>query len=275
MIVAVVIFAGCGSDAGFPAVNLDVSRYDNRSMNPQESGNGFFFAEDRLTLTYDEGKYLREFPDAVNYLNTGIFVSDAVTSVSVYDADKISAEVYTSKDRGESWTRYEIDLSAHALIGGYIESVIPSEQFIGFTSSDDGWLIAAKDKGMGQGGFVLFRTKNGGVSWEKVENGLSGSHPFTVTGAGFADAEHGFVCFTNAVSAADVYETFDGGATWSQCDLLSCLPEEYSDIETLTASSPTFDGKNGILPLSYFDGGETIRLHLTSTDGGVTWKYTE
>ena len=101
MIITAGIFAGGGSDAGFPAVNLDVSRYDNRSMNPQDSGNGFFIGEDRLTLTYYEGKYPREFPDAVNYLNTGIFVSDAVTSVGVCDSDKISAEVYTSVDRGE------------------------------------------------------------------------------------------------------------------------------------------------------------------------------
>ena len=61
MIVTAGIFAGCGSDAGFPAVNLDVSRCDNRSMNPQDGGNGFFVGEDRLTLTYGKGKYPRNF----------------------------------------------------------------------------------------------------------------------------------------------------------------------------------------------------------------------
>ena len=161
------------------------------------------------------------------------------------------------------------------MIGDYIEPMIPSAQFIGFTSENNGWLIAAKEKGIGQGGFVLFKTQNGGISWEKTDTELSGTHPFFITGAGFANEDHGFICFNNAVSAADVYETSDGGITWRPKDLLSSLPQKYQTIESLTASSPIFSGSDGIMPMSYFEDGKIIRFYLISRDNGITWEYAE
>ena len=225
-----IILTGCSvipdeSASSYPAVNGDVTRYDHCVLTTPDSKNGFYMSGDTLILTYDNGEVLVEFPEKLSdnitnlsnemtfdrvLSNTGIFVSDMITAVSLYDSEAEHAIVYTSRDRGDNWIQCVIDLSEHTLVGDYVESVVPAAQFIGFTSEDNGWYIAVKDKGMGQGGCVLFKTKDGGVSWDETDTDISAIHPFFITGAGFAIESDWFIFFYNCVSPAVLYETTDG-----------------------------------------------------------------
>ena len=115
-----IILTGCSvipneSASSFPAVNGDVTRYDHCVLRAPESKNGFYMSGDTLILTYDNGEVLVEFPEKLSdnitnpsdkltfdrvLSNSGIFVSDMITAVSLYDSEAEHAIVYTSRVRG-------------------------------------------------------------------------------------------------------------------------------------------------------------------------------
>lgn len=99
IIIMTILLTGCSSASGYPAVNLDASRYEGCVLTLPESENGFYVKDDKLILSYDGGKYSAEFPEKLTdnisnrpakmsydhiFTNTGIYVSDSITAVSVY-----------------------------------------------------------------------------------------------------------------------------------------------------------------------------------------------
>lgn len=99
IIIMTILLTGCSSVSEYPAVNVDASRYEGCALTLSESENGFYVKDDKLILTYAGGKYSAEFPEKLTdnmsnrpakmsydhiLTNTGIFVSDSITAVSIF-----------------------------------------------------------------------------------------------------------------------------------------------------------------------------------------------
>lgn len=115
-----------------------------------------------------------------------------------------------------------------------------------------------------------YRTTDGGLNWNKIDVPFSGAHiSFLDPNNGWALADLGIGAGSNAVA---VYQTADGGATWSQKFINDPNHANASD------SLPLGGLKNGLVPLNmqtawifgviYAPG--TPYLFRTD-DGGATW----
>jgi photosystem II stability/assembly factor-like uncharacterized protein len=119
-------------------------------------------------------------------------------------------------------------------------------------------------------GGTLYRTTNGGLAWQ------SGTTPFSGVDIQFIDADNGWALADLGVGAGSnavaVYQTTDGGATWTQ------KFTNDPNLPNAGDSLPLGGLKSGIAPVNmqtawvygvvYSSG--TIYLHRTD-DAGVTW----
>ena len=269
--------------ADHPTVNCGSSLFEYYALSITDSSCGYYMEGNTLVLTYDNCKQTAVFPEEIindfdnpdnsgydhRLSNTGIYVSNKVSAVSIFDENRILSKVYVSHNRGNTWQTCEIDLKgAESFL-----NIIPSSQYIGFTSENDGWLIAATYPGSSKGIFALYQTNDGGASWHKTDNNLWNTHGSYVIGAGFADSERGFICYDNQIAKMDVYATTDGGITWNSIDLLSYLPTELQNLDKLYALSPVFDGSDGVIPVEYYENGEYKLTYLYSNDAGNSWYH--
>lgn len=137
--------------------------------------------------------------------------------------------------------------------------------------NDHVWLQKPDDANYPFSGFQ-FRTTDGGLNWSKIDVPYSGADiSFLDANNGWALADLGVGAGSNAVA---VYQTTDGGATWTQ---------KYTNDPNRDGSSdslPLGGLKSGIAPLNmqtawvygvvYAPG--TSYLYRTD-DGGATWSH--
>ena len=93
-----------------------------------------------------------------------------------------------------------------------------------FLDADHGWVMVIFDEGgMSKEYFSLYRTQDGGRTWEELLNpeGGSGLQPCPKTGMVFKDAETGWITRSCRGLYSDMFvdATYDGGRTWSMVEL--------------------------------------------------------
>lgn len=159
-----------------------------------------------------------------------------------------------------------------ALVAAGDWQVSPSEPFRG--KQDDLYFVTPKRGFYGNGDGKIFRTDDGGASWQKL---LEQKGTF-VRSIGFLDEQHGFAgnlgpdAFPGVTDTTLLYRTDDGGATWKPVAL------------------PDTDGARGvcaidILAVDAVNAGHRLHKQLVhvggrvggpaslfrSDDGGETW----
>ncbi len=101
-----------------------------------------------------------------------------------------------------------------------------------------------------------------------------GSLPFggRKNGLSFADSEHGWITGSWNGNGFWLLRTADGGKTWHEQDLpaVKGLNTEGCAVET---EPPFFSGNEGVLPVVFRGGGQTLVFYRTD-DRGLTWKAT-
>lgn len=145
-----------------------------------------------------------------------------------------SGAVLHTTDGGANW-------KVQARLGeGFLESIY-------FLDARTGWICG--DKGR------LYRTADAGASWEDRSLKKDGLSLYSVR---FLDARRGFLAgLDTAVGKAVLFETSDGGATWTRRE---DLPAVRGLTDSLTFPSPS----------AGFAGG--FNAILVTRDGGRTWK---
>jgi beta-lactamase regulating signal transducer with metallopeptidase domain len=183
-----------------------------------------------------------------------------------------SLEVYTEKN------------------GAYLRSLPGAllAQFPGMENAADGWLdgldvycgaigdfvwaAAATGPHLGTGTQNVCTSSDGGKTWS-VEN-AGDMYAGTVTGAGFASPDAGFLCFRYFFDQGpEIARTLDGGKTWARMKI--SLPDALKAYN-LTPLVPVFDGESGAIPVeaSAKDGsGGTWLTRLATADGGRSWQW--
>lgn len=113
-------------------------------------------------------------------------------------------------------------------------------------------------------------SRNGGEVWDISD--FSALPSGTVTGAGFANDEVGFISYrAEEIGAPVIYRTIDGGASWQQLELP--VPENYANCR-IDAGTPTFSGENGVYPLTLYDADSDEPFatgSMITRDGGISW----
>jgi len=241
-----------------------------------------------VALSYDDGAYTVNAPLSLpsgarasdtNADRFGYFISEAKTAIA-YERSSGSVEVLTTTDRGLTWSSGEVAYketptwtnigSAHTWMS---PDMTPSWIKVGFTTVDSGWMVVCYFTAMGTEYHDIFRSEDGGITWEYIDGNINDVYSRMLSGAGFINEEVGLLCFRYETDFQPaVCITKDGGLTWSELYLE--LPVEY-DTYSKTAFSPVYDGSDVVLPVLLSDDGNEQFIYMKSGDCGNTWEVVE
>lgn len=241
------------------------------------AGNSYSTDEDgNVVLCYKNGETISKAPivlqsDGSDYDlgqsvdEAGFYISKEKTAIAYGGIYGDAVYVLTSNDMGKTWEKSEI----------IARGVGTSQMYIGFITPDDGWLVLCSFHGMGHEDNFIYRTADGGKTWEQIGN-PNDLYARMVTGAGFVNDRIGFLCFRFEFAdfSPAICRTLDGGQTWEK--LYMDLPEKFEQYYSKTPLSPVFNGADGVLPIELKNAdGDCVTIYLTSTDYGKTWTYDE
>lgn len=261
-----------GSSSSFKP-GTTYSNLDGLQVVAYDAGSSYSISADgNVSIEYNSGKSIVQTPLTVDMAQTGtnqglsqsgFFLSEDKTAI-VYNPkpDQLSPiHVLMSDDKGKTW----IDI--------VVDDAKGSEFFVGFTSKKDGWLVSGHSSGVGRAFNNIFQTEDGGETWEEIGN-PNETYSEHLTGVGFSSKDIGFLGFRYYSDAGpEIYWTKDKGKSWEK--LTVTLPEKCSAYNK-TPLSPTFIGKDGTFPILLTDHSGTVgTIYLRSSDGGLTWAYSE
>lgn len=191
--------------------------------------------------------------------------------------------VWRTQDGGATWEAGEV-----LDIADLNENFSPL--FMGFSSPEDGWLAAGVGVGMNHQYIALYRTADGGVTWERLLDPYTGGSEQACgkSGLEFLNAELGWLTIDcHGVAPGVTFGvTEDGGSSWELQDLPvpADLPGGFDHPNLCRAHSPYLysanSGRVGVSCQRYLEtpepGGEAFTsgphyLYRTE-DGGQTWQ---
>lgn len=274
------VLSGCAATLGVANGSSTLSKLNgtaySRKMDGsifdwRDSGCSYSLGKDgTVTLSYEKDAKTARAPLKLytasddgnpNAGNTGFFISPERIAIAYGDPQNDgSITVLTSGDSGATWDTAHIS---------YDKPVTWVK--LGFTTKNNGWLIACSFIAMGQEEHGLFKTDDGGKTWTQTDGNIDKVYGRMLSGAGFVNENVGFTCFRYETEFQPaICETQDGGQTWEKIFIpLSKAYDSYSK----TALSPAYDGKEIVMPvlLSDANGGEKT-IYLKSNDLGKTWR---
>jgi len=182
--------------------------------------------------------------------------------------------VWRTIDGGSSWKSASTNLTG--LIGDYFTA-----NQIAFSDANNGWLLAILGNGMNHTYIAVYKTADGGASWNQIispdKNNVSMA--CSKSGVWFRDANHGYIagnCY-GVVKGLYLYSTADGGTTWKLVNLPgpAGLADAYTkDSVACGADTPHFfDTQKGSVVVSCSDmnANKTYRWVYQTQDGGTSW----
>ncbi|MBC8570373.1 WD40/YVTN/BNR-like repeat-containing protein [Zongyangia hominis] len=172
--------------------------------------------------------------------------------------------VIYSEDQGKSWKT--------ALVDEKMDSV--RVKFLSFPTPQTGFLVATGGRTMSQEGQVIYRTQDGGASWQRVGEGPRTS---LLQSAGFVSETVGFLSYPPIEGAeANLYRTEDAGQTFSPIQFP--VKDEWKEVFVAPTAPFMEDGKLVMLvgqgDSGDFEGGRVMAKYV-SEDMGLTWTYAD
>jgi photosystem II stability/assembly factor-like uncharacterized protein len=196
-------------------------------------------------------------PNDPNVVWVGTGENNSQRSVSFGDG------VYKSLDGGSTWKNMGLQESEH--IGNIV--VDPRDSSVVWVASHGPLWRSGGDRG-------LYRTKDGGSTWERVlhisddtgiaEVRLHPDDPDTILATAYQRRRHTWTLI-NGGPESGLHKSTDGGATWRE--ITAGLPEVDKGRMGLCISPADTDVVYGVLDAARDEGG-TFR----STDRGETWE---
>ena len=181
--------------------------------------------------------------------------------------------VWHTQDAGATWQASQpLELPA--------DSPPPFPDYLQFIDLQHGWMLTHLGAGMMHDYVALFRTTDGGATWQRVmdPNTSSDIQSFGKTGLVFADENTGWMTRDPGGVVNTVYldQTQDGGQTWQTQELPAPAgsPDLYNKSFCGAFSPVLFSPQEGMLVMTCHDMQDPNKvdnfLYITS-DGGQTW----
>jgi photosystem II stability/assembly factor-like uncharacterized protein len=163
-------------------------------------GQGWTLVDGRLWWTDDSGAAWREItPAAVQGNWLGVAFFDPETGWVASQSADGALHVLRTLNGGLTWQ----DSSPSAAANSATSAL--DEAFVEFTSPSDGWISVKFQSGASFSLGELYRTTDGGQTWQRFSLPIAGP-------VRFADAQHGWV--SGGAGGGELYTTADGGRTW-------------------------------------------------------------
>lgn len=179
----------------------------------------YVLKDNSLLVTYDGGERYVSVPVSYSYLlyeenststlKDGSYMITTEKTAFVYGGKvannmRVPITVIYSDDKGENWTTCELD-----------DIYTADYYYVKFFDADNGVVVC----GYGRSNDTnessrIYKTSNGGESWDTVGSGPATS---IIKGVAFASSDTGFFCY-NYVEGMDsnLYKTDDGGKTFAK-----------------------------------------------------------
>jgi len=167
-------------------------------------------------------------------------------------ADGAGSIVFATQDGGQTWAKVEVATPGDE-----------SQWSLYFLDQRNGWLVTRVPTSTAFSRGRLFRTTDGGATWNRATIPIADS-------LRFISPDRGWIA--GGPSGKELFVTDDGGDTW-QPQAVTPPP----DVPPLyVVGLPSFiGGQMGVLPVQFTGTtGATIFDLYTSTDGGHTWTST-
>jgi len=186
--------------------------------------------------------------------------------------------IFTS-DGGKSWQESDL-LTTEGLEETFMVSHLT------FVNESTGWLLAHVGAGMNHDYIVIYQTRDGGKTWQRLLdpfNDSSGAQSCTKSGIWFTDPLHGWLTGScNGVApGVFLFKTSDGGSTWNKVDLpVPAGLERLFGLETgycgsVSSTSPEANViKIGVLCQQFEPNPVSLYFESLSADNGITWEGT-
>ncbi len=188
-------------------------------------------------------------------------------------SDGSRVKVAATADGGAHWSTVDLDGVLYPLQ-------------MSFINSKQGWFAASSDGAMSHTQKTIYRTEDGGRTWEAVSSDsgyVAGGSPTPdaltevgyLRGMVFRTATEGYVTIANPVSSdLYFYRTVDGGERWTPVELSvpAAVGKDYASSEF---STPVFLGENkrdGKMIVRFGQADKYTAVVYTSRDGGATWQ---
>lgn len=234
-------------------------------------------------VSYDKGNTWKEVPVPLetlvavgdgrayyNKLQEKSYVITSEKTAFAYGGTRESPLRMTySEDMGITWKTSEISTNLYST----------RVKFCSFPTVTVGYVIATGDRTMSQESQTIYKTTNGGESWEVVGYGPS---TWLLQSGGFVDENLGFMSYPKIEGAeTNFYRTEDGGKTFEPV-ILPVHKEEWmgSTFEPFIQPETPYI-EDGQLFLLMGQGGQgdfkggTVMAKYKSMDRGKTWSFVE
>jgi photosystem II stability/assembly factor-like uncharacterized protein len=229
---------------------------------------GWVISDGRLMWTSDGGENWHDITPSndEDLIITNVFFLDADQGWAVMipppEVEQVSIEilVFHSQDGGETWEQ------------NFLQADLPFGVYSGLTDlkfidSQSGWLVVNQTMTMNASAADLYRTQDGGLTWQMSQLPYNGA-------VHFINAEMGWTigsCCTGA--SRQLFRSQDGGQTWDQQAFVPNPVEDGFDYHGYHLPV-FFDQQEGLLAVLHKDVFyDVVEVGIyRTTDGGSSWQ---
>lgn len=239
--------------AGLIALS-DQSTPSLREVKLVSPSTGWLWLDEQLYLTHNGGDQWQNItPPQADALLGVHFWDEAHGWLAGFDSAGGQPALWRTTDGGQNWQQLPalpaIEVPLHAV-------------HFDFISAETGWLLAELDTGLNFSQGRLFKTNDGGQSWQEMSTPIGGRVNFVTQNFGW---------LVGGPTHSALYRTLDGGRTWEPVSVTADWGDALPAFEL-----PVFgDAASGAIAVTVSQP-EAGRVEIyTTTTGGDTWQLVE
>jgi hypothetical protein len=249
---------GCGgsTDSVAPSGRQAVGT-SARDLQLVTASEGWLLKDDGLFWVRDATGSARQItPNTDAARISTVFFRDASQGWAIASAgrveDGVAYDVFRTTTGGSSWTRSALVASPAASAPSALD----------FVDANHGWLLVGIESSSNFSLAELYRTQDGGATWQRLEAPSSGTVRFVTATLGF---------ISGGPAGDKLFVTRDGGTSWQAVTV--DLPQAFSQALPVYGTPSFKDARTGVLPVTLGGTGATAVAFYLTSDGGATWTF--